>query len=469
MDNRRCVAVGGAAFFVGACSGRTNPDPMSSSRSVASSTISTQALTVPAPAAEAGAPAADTIDYTWSAAIILAPGTKCTVHPQGASGDPSHTDYVTAGADGEARFYPPPPDWGTQLTFQCALNGTSQPPLLVDLNDGSTFKRETEAELTPHVLRTLPALTGDLSALSHSALRNSGYPPRPDPAASPDQYAHWQNAVTKSAQVFSVVLISALGRWANTYQGSITCNWTGFVQSANGFANLGCGIVTNYTGTLYQEYALSMPAPSSSCSTGCNSVLWGGIGGTNVNLSLFGLGVMNTVLIQSGFNLTGNSTGRPFIEYTPAGITNAPLPGGDLYSANDQFIVWGWSGNSDCSISLSGQAGCFGFWDVTKNWAFDSPSMNVPYNGGTFFPSSAEFISEYVSQQNPSYGISSMYGDAWDSNDNLHPDPGASGATDPYVYVQQNNGSGVPYSIAEWGNATVSSPQDPMFFLWGSF
>jgi hypothetical protein len=53
--------------------------------------------------------------------------------------------------------------------------------------------------------------------------------------------------------------------------------------------------------------------------------------------------------------------------------------------------------------------------------------MRVAYNGGVFDLGMAEWAVEHVSWSNASYGTPFMYREAWDSNNNSHLDPGASG------------------------------------------
>jgi hypothetical protein len=342
----------------------------------------------------------------------------------------------------------------------------------VDLNDSSTFQSESQADLQPHIIRVRPALSGDLSALPNNALLQQGYPPRPDPNKNAGGYARWVQAVTKPVDVFDAILVSRLAPRFGSYEGTSTCVWTGFVQSADTFASLGCGIVMNYTGTLYEEYAVTMAAPSGNCccSGGCQTGIWGGIGGTPIN----GLG--NTQLIQSGFMMfsvnAGSVPGVPFVEYTPAGPKTVMLPGGDRFSVGDTFLVWGWSSSvSNCwTADASGKHGCFGFEDESNNWNFNSAfsgSMIQPQiAGGTFFPATAEYIAEVAGRSNANYGYDYMYGDAWDSTGTEHPDPGATGGTDPYIYMQQDDPSGYPYSTATWYSDLISFPEDPMFVFY---
>ena len=424
--------------------------------------------------------------FSYAIAIPLPPLTQCTIYPEGDSGDAAHTNIVSAGAAGEVRFYPPSEDWGTRLSLSCTLNGGAQGTYLVDLNDRSTFKRESQADLQPRGTGTRPALTGDLSALSLINLLQQGYPPRPDPVKNPKLYADWAKAVTTSADVFNAVLVANLGPGFGTYNGEYDVVWTGFVQSADGFSFSPPGaLVTNYTGTLYGEYVVNMPIPlNGGCAAGggCTTGIWGGIGGTQVYLG-YGFGIsQSTALLQSGFAMINNNVTQPFIEFIgPVG--NGPPyilapPSGDVYAAADDVIVWGWPASDvNCDWTSSSAAyGCFGFWDTTHGWVVSGYSTILPApSPGLWLPTSAEFVAEATRPiggsptapvANASYGYNYMYGDAWDTTWTEHLDPGASGGTDPYVYSRQNDPSGNPYSIGQWLNGSVDTPEDPMFVIW---
>jgi hypothetical protein len=176
----------------------------------------------------------------YAMAIPVPEGTICTVTPEGVTGDPPHSDTIFAGHRGEARFYPPASDWGTRLAVTCKNNGSPSQQLVVDINDASTFKLETQAEHAPRKIRVRPALTGDLSTLSTNDLLRQGYPPRPDSTANPDMYRQWVPDVSHPMDVYEAVLTSRLGvRGTGIYEGNFNtfqpAPWSAFVQSPAGF------------------------------------------------------------------------------------------------------------------------------------------------------------------------------------------------------------------------------------------
>ncbi|MGO9838272.1 MAG: hypothetical protein ACLP1X_29170, partial [Polyangiaceae bacterium] len=232
--------------------------------------------------AGATAPLAPVAPY--AVAISVQPWTYCNVYPEGISNDPTRNANVTADADGNIRFYPPPASWGTNLTLACTLNGSSQGTVTINLSDPTTFTQEPLASLAPTVATVVPALTGDLTTISQAELLQGGYPPRPDPAQT-QQYAVWEKMVTQPFDAYPGVGVFDLAlQGSGTYDGYTISRgtlgdsaiWAGFVQSANGFTS---GVAN--AGITYDQYnSLIYAPPDNSCSSPpCLTLLWTGIGG----------------------------------------------------------------------------------------------------------------------------------------------------------------------------------------------
>jgi hypothetical protein len=483
MGNTRWLALALASVVAGACSdGSKNVAP--TPQGLATLDHITAAPVTLSTAPDAGvAPDASSPDLSYAVAIPMPPWTQCIIYPEGDSGDAAHTNIVSAGASGEVRFYPPSQDWGTRLSLDCTLNGSAQGSHLVDLNDASTFKHESQADLTPHVTGTRPALTGDLSALSLNDLLQTGYPPRPDSSNDPKGYSRWVKAVSQPATIFNGVTVGHLGARLGSLQFQVTTgNWTGFVQSANNFET---PLASKIPTTLYNEYEMFMPVPvTSGCrfSGGCETAIWGGIGGVPVDTP--GFGVVQTSLLQSGFWMVGSNPAEMVIEFAPPLPFTAPAPNGvmpppgTVYAPADNFYVWGWAASDvSCTPDLRGGGafGCFGFWDTTNNWSMAGADFALNQPQGIYLSATAEFIAEVLPTpppqsrvQNTSYGYDYLYGAAYDTTGVEHPDPGAGGTdpSDPYVYTQQNDPSGNPYSTAVWYEGGITNAVDPMFFVW---
>jgi hypothetical protein len=448
-----------AVAVLAACSGAVEPTTASEALAVQSSPLSqADASTVAAPAAP-----------SMIGSIKLPAWTQCAVSESG-NANPSHSDIVFAGFDGKVHFTPPPSDWGTKLNFNCSLNGNPQGTYIVDFNDTSTFTEESQPALAAQPVGARPALTGDLTSLSNSQLLEQGYPPRPDPQADPQQYSRWVDAVSSPVSVFQPVPITHIGVHAyGQYKGSTTCNWTGFVQSADGFpSSLGCGITTNWAGATYTEYVFTSYVPwvSGCLSNDCGTGIWAGIGGTVVAT----YGTSN--LIQSGFFMDALGNSSLFVEFTPASLVVPTLPTGDNFAHGDEFQIWGWTASqSNCAYTTSfnnTSFGCFGFQDITKGWSYSATPMAQSRggSGNVFIPTSGELIAEEPSGfTNSNYSNTNVSGGFYDENETYHADPGASSATDPYIYVQQNDGSGNPLNLAQWTNGTQNTPRDPVTFI----
>ena len=214
--------------------------------------------TPPVPS-DAGITASQAPSYAVSMAVPA--WSLCNVYPQGVTNDPTRNANVQAGADGEVRFYPPPPQtWGTKLTVSCKLNGSSQGTFSIDLTDSSTFTERSAASLRPTApTRVRPALTGDLSTIDNATLLQNGYPPRPDAATSPHLYSLWAAEVAKPIDVYQGIPVAHLNlKGTGSYQGDQLWTgtpgvsggqWTGFVQAASGFESTG----EAYTSTLYNK------------------------------------------------------------------------------------------------------------------------------------------------------------------------------------------------------------------------
>ena len=192
------------AATCGGCSGGSTSNPPTwkptlnaQLRSSASDALASVAATSPLipPMPDAASTASTTGLGAVAAPLALSvrtqPWAVCAISANNASTDPVHTATAVADGDGELRFFAPPSDWGTRLTLQCSLGGTSQPTVLVDTSDSSTFTPKLQSDLEPELLGIRPALTGDLSSVSNDNLLRGGYPPRPDPVTAPQQYAKW--------------------------------------------------------------------------------------------------------------------------------------------------------------------------------------------------------------------------------------------------------------------------------------
>jgi len=93
--------------------------------------------------------------------------------------------------------------------------------------------------------------------------------------------------------------------------------------------------------------------------------------------------------------------------------------------------------------------------------------MEQPRGSGNYFvPTSGEMIVEDTAGNlNADYTNTNGYGGFYDQNESYHADPGVSSATDPYIYVQQNDGSGNALNVAVWASGVQYTPRDPATFI----
>jgi hypothetical protein len=181
---RRSLVLALAVALSGACSDGPKTGAPSQAGRPAINPASAPLAVAAAPDGDAGS-ALVWPDRSWAAATLVGPWAQCTVSPEGASNDPTRTRTIQAAEDGYVRFHLPPPDWGTKFTIDCNINGRSQGHYAIDLNDPTTFTRQSGSALEPKIVRTQPAFSGDVSAISQDDLFRQGYPARPDPTSAP--------------------------------------------------------------------------------------------------------------------------------------------------------------------------------------------------------------------------------------------------------------------------------------------
>jgi hypothetical protein len=423
---------------------------------------------------------------TYAVAISVPPWTHCNVYPAGMSNDPTRNANVQASADGTIRFYPPPETWGTKLTLNCTLNGSPQGVHSVDLSDPSTFTQVPLASLTPTVATVVPALTGDLTAISQADLPQGGYPTRPDPVKAPRLYGQWEQAVTKPFKKYSGIGVFDLTLEASGYanyqlfEGALGFNslWAGFIQSANGFSSTQSsdGFYHANNGTQYAYYQALMNVPGVSCpNPPCSTLLWAGLGGYPVN------GITNpNCILQNGIGFGGNTKGEVstavFQQLWPINNGNVYLPPGTL-AANDLLLVEGWtSASSNCSLSTTSHAyACFWFWDYTQGWSFNGYTYQWQNGICNWVPATAEYIVEdptldyYVA--NTTYTSAEIEGDAWDTTGAEHPDPGSGSDPNLAAFSVDTNPATYDFlSYPTWPNGgyNIANPQDPIILVWNS-
>jgi hypothetical protein len=402
----------------------------------------------------------------------MAPGTSCSIHPEGVTNDPSLSETLVAHEDGKVRFdiaHAAATAWGTRLSLDCATNNASQ-SYLVDLNDNSTFTSESATGLQPVKTGVRPPLTGDLTAIPNSQLVQGHYPMRPDVGSS--LYANWVKAVSSSADLYGGVPVAILGQHnQGSYVSGYTApeqNWDGVVQSANGFNTSSGYPFVNHSSTLYTGYQAFTLAPNpqgcfmgSSCD---DSSLWAGTGGAWVS----GSPTFSPALLQNGFTFPEGFIFEFFAEFYPGGV-DAYQPYNTLASGDLMFIQ-GFDCDANGYYTTSQPAyGCFSWQDLSQNPQWVEYSHEAYPTGTTWFPASAEYVSEWHSTalgggDNDNVSDEAMLGQALDTNGHWHPDPGNSSGTDPYVVFFSMDANYRTCGEVAWQNGTINNAQDAMHF-----
>lgn len=390
------------------------------------------------------------------------------------------------------------------MAFDCTT-GAQVEHHRVDLNDESTFVRDS---FKRRVIGTREALTADNLAISEDELVRRGYPARPDPAAAPDLYAKW---VKRLDSVLVAVLGTTAGAVPNGSRYGGSMNWTGLVQSVNGFTTRGMASPNNTTYEpivpnansasatskyIFYEYSTQAPSPNCSGQSKCVSALWGGIGGypeigSKENATLF-----DGILIQSGFHMYGTNQVSMFVEvvpYSPKGIYDlyfGPDDDGDqidpaqctgnicLFSPGDDFVIAGWSSAAQDGSSASSpfNYACFVFDDITVGWTTTPAPFQTPVDlvGGqslVYTGTTAEWVVEQIDAVNPDYQNEYIQGAAYDPGWGTH-----TAQTDGYVFVDQNNNA-AQHSVSTASFTSVSqlaagqvipdtSPQSTVWLYW---
>lgn len=175
-------------------------------------------------------------------------------------------------ADGNARFFAQPPAERASIESDFSVICNSSQGLthyLVRLRAGNRavpgfpFPPDVDPALRQSNETVLPPLT-DPASMTDEQIMLAGYPLRPDPVASPAEYAEWLTAVSKP---ISVVTAQSVAN-ENIYHGQlVSATWSGDIvnpqQDSFGFAEPYVGVTGQWTvpttvsGELFRSSAVS--------------------------------------------------------------------------------------------------------------------------------------------------------------------------------------------------------------------
>jgi hypothetical protein len=228
----------------------------------------------------------------------------------------------------------------------------------------------------PHRGRQLPALTGDPTQISQEKLLALGYPARPDPAKSPQQYSDWVKFVSQPwTAIPSRHLASRqrTGRNASNMVavGTITPNvintsgydfgWSGFAMETSVTCS---GTFMNnptYNFVTGQFYAPSISDPPSSSFHQYAVSEWVGLGGNFKNSAVAQAGLD---IWDSCVNNVCNSTYTLWNEFTPDSLTTVyqGIQPSDAIALSVQMV------NSNGQPSALGPYAHFGMAVPNRGW-----------------------------------------------------------------------------------------------------
>ena len=422
--------------------------------------LTTQSTSAPVAASlDAGSPAWP--DWTWAAAISVQPQAQCNVYPQGgASGDITRSDLIPTGSDGMLRFYSPPPSWGSVLSVDCRLNGSSVGQYIVNLNDATTFTRLSGSDIEPKLTGTQPPFSGDPSTVSALDFAAQGYPVPPDRATHPALYAQWQKLIATPVPTYQLMNIVQLGMKGYGALGGEcnSSNWGGVVMSAGGFSSACVTRTPTSPSEVYELYnAFTYINGASGCNNGsppCTTYEWAGLGGSPQQY----LNGSPSTLMQSGLALQNNAVGY-YWEFFPGPPHIQSLLSG--WNSGDELQIQGSGVTSDsCSSAADYLApyACFKWWDLRT---FDEAYVAIPApSSGTWVPASWEFVIEDPGPGGPvGWGWpGGVLGAAYDWDGVPHEDSGNANGTDSFQPWFLSGWNDEWAGTGSWSNSTDGDP-----------
>jgi hypothetical protein len=322
------------------------------------------------------------------------PDAACDLHPAGVA-DPAHSMRLFADAEGYVRFHARPKQNGQEARVQLDCGAAVYP---LHLRSSASPTADMPAPLTsvpiPKGAKVLPALTEEAAQqLSDNEVLGQGYPPRPDAAASPDNYAKWLDLVSRPITLLPShpVSRSNISHGPGSIQAGIELlpNWSGF--EARGSAGSYMSVQGEWN---VPPIAISEPGFSTSSAT------WVGLDGDITNFGPRDLVQAGTEQDNFDFGFGYFSGYYAWTELLPNQPTEQPvnLP----VNAGDDIFVSVWIGDSGGFLDVNGPYAFFYLYNKTQHQAV---KVQTPL-GSTFFSGSeAEWIMERPCQCTASTAI----------------------------------------------------------------
>jgi Peptidase A4 family len=329
------------------------------------------------------APVAHATEKTLSVpiAITTKPYAECRMRPMAPSESREEGLLLYADDEGVVRFGALPElvaDRAMRPVIDCKGDDGSSSAYTVDLQ--ASIEVITPRPPSPSSTRTvLPALTGDLLALTEDELMKGGYPPRPDPVRSPAQYSLWRSMVSTPATVVPSRGVPISRKFAPSAGLAFSEIWSGgiLIQPSTVYAEV------------WGEWVVPDVSNSSKSHLNGNLVssTWVGIGGWSTPAG-------SQDLIQDGteqdWQYPGFSTYNAWYEQLPAQAVTFP----DLaVGANDTVIALTFASDASGRVSASGGYAGFQMKNVTRNLVSKPVVYQAP-GAYQFFGGTVEWIEE---------------------------------------------------------------------------
>ncbi|HUJ28489.1 MAG TPA: G1 family glutamic endopeptidase [Myxococcales bacterium] len=227
----------------------------------------------------------------------------------------------------------------------------------------------------------LAAPARDPAALSEAEIHAAGYPPRPDAASAPKQYANWIKLVNSGATVITPHAVKdpsrVHGPVTSNANGSST-NWSGYVISTPGSA-------PQY-GEIFGAWRVPQVYSPGGFWSSTYSSFWVGIDGWGTP------DVVQAGTDENAYNyfwVAFHSYGAwtEWYPYSSVSISNFSVnPGDNIY-------CWVWVDTSAGAWAPNGNVGWFYVWNTTQNVASGYLSTVAP-SGTVFNGHQAEWVME---------------------------------------------------------------------------
>ena len=367
-------------------------------------------------------------------------------------------------------------DEGTVRFSVGQANNSGTPPVLsleCEGADGGKFQRPVDLAVSaaagpPRVPKNAimrPPLTGDPMRLTQGEIARLGYPPRPDPKTSPDEFAHWLQLASRPT---AVVPAKLRARPDVVHRPAKPAPNMPVIDNISGSDNWS-GIVLDQPSTVYGVVHGSWRIPTVGGSSGISGTLYSSIW---VGLD----GLTSGDVVQAGSEQDVAHSGSTFVstfslwtEWFPENsqtISNATVAAGDLISTSV------WVGDSGSGLNPNGGFGWFSLWVThSDNTQVQYESSTPIPSGVTFVGDSAEFILERPTVGGTEYPLpdySSALMD-WTYADDSTGTVLHNRETDSFLEVWMYNASdllseGIPTTEAAFGGT-----HDTVTFDWENF